>query len=73
MRNSDRSVFANLFADPDQILIFEEHPSIHHYKGKSDPRDWMFPTVTGYTHLSSAVGRNVKKYWHQKKSKQKAI
>jgi deoxyribodipyrimidine photo-lyase len=33
---------------PDLKLISKEHPAFKHYPGIKDPRDWMFPSVTGY-------------------------
>jgi deoxyribodipyrimidine photo-lyase len=37
-----------LYPNASQMLIFKEHPTTRHYQGIEDPRDWMFPTVTGY-------------------------
>ncbi|MCX6299685.1 MAG: deoxyribodipyrimidine photolyase [Bacteroidetes bacterium] len=32
----------------DDIIISKEHPAFEHYPGIKDPRDWMFPSVSGY-------------------------
>lgn len=29
-------------------IIFREHPLFRHYTGITDPREWMFPEITGY-------------------------
>ncbi len=43
----NRYVQANL--DPDQNIIAKEHPAFVHYPGIKDPREWIFPNVTGYS------------------------
>jgi deoxyribodipyrimidine photo-lyase len=32
----------------DDAIIFKEHPSNNHFRGKQDSREWMYPNVTGY-------------------------
>lgn len=47
-------IFVGEFADlknkceSDNKIIFKEHPLFHHYEGKKEDRDWMFPEVNGY-------------------------
>lgn len=33
---------------PGSTLHFREHPLFRHYQGVCDPREWMFPDITGY-------------------------
>jgi deoxyribodipyrimidine photo-lyase len=33
---------------PGSTFHFREHPLFRHYQGVPDPREWMFPQVTGY-------------------------
>ncbi len=32
---------------PKPTIIFKEHPLNNHYSGLEDPRDWMFPNISG--------------------------
>jgi len=34
---------------PGSTFHFREHPLFSHYRGVCDPRDWMFPDITGYS------------------------
>jgi deoxyribodipyrimidine photo-lyase len=33
---------------PGSTFHFREHPLFRHYRGVCDPREWMFPDITGY-------------------------
>lgn len=45
-------------ARAEAMLISKEHPLFHYYPGKKDPRDWMYPDVSGYFPSFS-------KYWQR--------
>lgn len=32
----------------DSSIFYKEHPTNRHFSGTEEPRDWMFPEVTGY-------------------------
>jgi deoxyribodipyrimidine photo-lyase len=41
---------------------YKEHPLTKHYGGNPDPRDWLFPQVTGYWPSFSAYWNKCRKY-----------
>ena len=42
--------------------VFKEHPLTKHFRGKSEPRDWICPEVTGYYPSFFAYWKQVKKH-----------
>jgi len=43
-------------------IYFKEHPLTQHYKGIQDPREWMFPEVSGYFPSFFAYWKKCEKY-----------
>lgn len=46
---------------PEEI-VYKEHPSVRHYRGREESRDWICPEVTGYYPSFFAYWKKVSRY-----------
>lgn len=44
-------------------IFYKEHPTATHYPGNCEPREWLFPEVTGYSGSFSAYWKKCEKYF----------
>ena len=47
---------------PSAQIYYKEHPLTKHYKGKEEPRNWMFPEITGYYPSFFSYWKKCEKY-----------
>lgn len=63
---SDLQVFTGEFDDLKERyngskIYYKEHPTVLHYQGNEDEREWMFPTIEGYFSSFSKFWRKCEK------------
>jgi len=49
-------------AFPSSVIYYKEHPLVKHYKGIEEPRNWMFPEVSGYYPSFFSYWKKCEKY-----------